>query len=100
MNQPKKTPRPPPEFLRYETVDGDHGRIETRQFYFSDTLQWFADKEDWPGLESFLIVQSTREINGMYSSEKRYFTSSLTRDRALEAFDDVREHGGVENGLH
>ena len=71
-------------------------------FIFASTtlLQWLTDKEDWTGLESFIVVQSTRKIKGECSSEKRYFISSLTRDRALEAFAAVREHWGVENGLH
>jgi predicted transposase YbfD/YdcC len=28
-----------------ETVEKDHGRMETRRYYQSDCLDWFADKE-------------------------------------------------------
>ena len=29
----------------FETVEKDHGRIETRRYYQSDCLDWFADKD-------------------------------------------------------
>ena len=36
----------------WETVEKDHGRIETRRYYQSDYLDWFADKAKWEGLAS------------------------------------------------
>src|SRR3954454_19456413 len=49
-----------------------HGRIETRRYYQSDVLDWFADKEKWEGLQSVGMVQSLRESEGKVSEEWRY----------------------------
>jgi len=32
-----------------ETVEKDHGRLETRRYYQSQELDWFADREKWQG---------------------------------------------------
>lgn len=81
------------------TVEKDHGRIETRKYYQSDCLAWFADKEKWEGLASIGMVESTREINGKITLERRYYLSSLKLDVVTFA-RAVRGHWGVENKLH
>lgn len=83
----------------HQTVEKDHGRIETRRYYQSAELDWFADRADWEGLNSVGMVEATREIGGQQSVERRYYLSSLPLD--VEAFARaVRGHWGVENKLH
>jgi predicted transposase YbfD/YdcC len=83
----------------FETVEKDHGRIEKRTYYQSDYLDWFADKDKWEGLRSVGMVQSTREVDGTVTVERRYYLSSLKTD--VETFARaVRGHWGVENKLH
>ena len=83
----------------YETVEKDHGRIETRRYYQSDHLDWFADKEKWEGLNSVGMGESLREINGEVTRERRYYLCSLKLD--VETFARaVRSHWGVENKVH
>jgi predicted transposase YbfD/YdcC len=83
----------------WETVEKDHGRIETRRYYQSDYLDWFADKAKWEGLASVGMVESIREINGKATLERRYYLSSLKL--GVETFARaVRGHWGVENKLH
>ena len=82
-----------------ETVDGDHGRIETRRYYQSQDLKWFADRAQWEGLSSVGVVESTREIDGEKSTERRYYLSSLPLD-VKEFGRAVRSHWGIENKLH
>ena len=33
-----------------ETIDGDHGRIETRRCWCTGSVDWFADRREWPGI--------------------------------------------------
>ena len=102
-----KTYRPPgaqaPEALKTlgvcETVEKDHGRHETRRFYQSADLDWFADKDKWEGLKSVGMVESIREMDGKRSVERRYFLSSLPVDAQTFA-RAVRSHWGVENKVH
>ena len=83
----------------FETVEKDHGRIETRRYYQSDYLDWFADKGKWEGLRSVGMVESLREIDGKATLERRYYLSSLKLDVKTFA-RAVRGHWGVENKLH
>ncbi|MGH9204828.1 MAG: ISAs1 family transposase, partial [Vicinamibacterales bacterium] len=49
---------------RHETVDGDHGRIETRTYTAIHDVAWLQERHDWPGLRAVVMVESTREIPG------------------------------------
>lgn len=81
------------------TVDGDHGRIETRRYVMTSDIDWLQGKENWPGLTSLGMVESTREEKGKCSHEKRYYISSLECD--AEKFGHaVRSHWGIENSVH
>jgi predicted transposase YbfD/YdcC len=80
-------------------VEKDHGRFEIRHYYQSDQLSWFADLRKWEGLKSVGVVESTREVNGEQTVERRYYLSSLALDVELFA-RAVRSHWGVENKVH
>jgi predicted transposase YbfD/YdcC len=82
-----------------KTVEKDHGRLETREYYQSTDRKWFADLPKWEGLQSVGVVQATREVNGKISKERRYYLSSLPLD--IERFARaVRTHWGIENKVH
>lgn len=80
-------------------MEKDHGRLETRTYYQSDQLDWFADKDKLEGLCSVGLVEATREIHGKTSVERRYYLCSLKLD--VQTFARaVRAHWGVENQVH
>lgn len=82
-----------------ETVEKDHGRLETRRYYQSDELDWFQDLSEWEKLRSVGMVESVREVNGHTALERRYYLSSLPL--GVETFARaVRGHWGVENKVH
>jgi predicted transposase YbfD/YdcC len=82
-----------------ETVEKDHGRLETRRYFQSTELAWFADRAKWEGLRSVGLVESTREVSGQRTMERRYYLSSLAL--GVETFARaVRGHWGIENKLH
>ena len=83
----------------WETVEKDHGRLETRRYYQSAELNWFADRHKWEGLQSVGMVEATRECSGQRTVERRYYLSSLPL--GVETFARaVRGHWAVENKLH
>ena len=83
----------------WETVEKDHGRLETRRYYQSDYLGWFADRGKWEKLRSVGMVESIRELNGQSTMERRYYLSSLAL--GVNTFARaVRSHWGVENKVH
>lgn len=84
---------------RLETVEKDHGRIETRRYYQSAQVDWFADRAKWEGLQSVGMVEALREIGGQRTVERRYYLTSLSL--GVETFARaVRGHWGVENKVH
>jgi len=92
-------PKAAATLAQLETVEKDHGRIETRCYYQSDRLDWFADLKKWEGLKSVGVVESTRELDGVKTVERRYYLTSLALNVGLFA-RAVRSHWGVENKLH
>jgi predicted transposase YbfD/YdcC len=82
-----------------ETIEKDHGRIETRRCFAFDQLDCLAKPEQWPDLKSFAVIESERCINGKTSVEQRFYISSLPADAGRLA-TAVRAHWAVENSLH
>jgi predicted transposase YbfD/YdcC len=82
-----------------ETVEKSHGRLETRRFWQTEDLGWFADQDQWEGLKSVGLVESVREQGAKRSVERRYYLCSLKAD--VEKFARaVRGHWSIENQLH
>ena len=84
---------------RDTTVDGDHGRIETRATTVIHNLDWLQDKHQWPGLKAVIIVDSIREIGGKIEQETRLYITSLQLP-ANQLGAIVRSHWAIENSLH
>ena len=62
-------------------------------------MEWFADRRAWEGLRSVGVVESVREVNGVATTDRRYFLSSLTPD-AQRLVRVTRAHWGIENRVH
>lgn len=82
-----------------ETVEKDHGRIETRRVWITENIDWFADRKHWEKLKSFGVVELTRETPSATTTERRYFLCSIAAN-AQNFAHAVRSHWGVENSLH
>ncbi|MBL8420452.1 MAG: ISAs1 family transposase [Dechloromonas sp.] len=91
---PERTPH-----TAVETVEKDHGRLETRRCYAFDQLACLHKPEQWPDLKSFGVIESERRIRGKTSVEQRFDLSSLPPDAARLA-NAIRSHWSVENKLH
>jgi len=84
---------------RHQTVDGDHGRIETRATAVIHDVVWLQERHDWPGLKGIVMVEATREIDGKTEHETRFYITSLPL-MAVQLGSIVRDHWAVENSLH
>jgi predicted transposase YbfD/YdcC len=84
---------------RHETVDGDHGRIETRTYTAIHDVAWLQERHDWPGLRGVVMVESTREVADKIERETRFYITSLAW-LAIQLGPVVRSHWAVENSLH
>jgi len=84
-----------------DTTDAGHGRIEQRQVWVTDRIDWLKMAGDWPGLKSVAVVEATRDIPATgKSTERRYYISSLADPQADFIAKAIRGHWSIENGLH
>ena len=84
---------------RDETIDGGHGRIETRTTTVIHDVGWLKKRHAWPGLAGVVIIDSRREMGDKIETETRlYVTSSILSAELLAAV--VRGHWAIENSLH
>lgn len=85
---------------RAEWIEKDHGRIETRRCTVIDDLSGLgARQHDWPDAKTLLLVESRREVDGVATTDRRYYLCSRHADAATLG-PVVRGHWGIENGLH
>jgi predicted transposase YbfD/YdcC len=84
---------------RHQTVDGDHGRIETRTYTAIHDVAWLQERHNWPGLRGVVMVESTREFADKIERETRFYITSLAW-LAIQLGPVVRSHWAVENSLH
>lgn len=88
-----------PAEAAHTTVDGDHGRIETRTSLVSADVAWLQERHAWPGLAAIGKVVRIREVGTKVGTETAYYL--LSTPLSAERFGQVaRAHWGVENGLH
>jgi predicted transposase YbfD/YdcC len=90
---------------RHQTIDADHGRIETRDVTVIHDLAWLQERHQWPALNSVVMVESTRVTPGptpdtdKIERETRLYITSLMLVASLLG-PLVRDHWAVENSLH
>ena len=78
----------------HQTVDADHGRIETRKYTAIHDLAWLQARHKWPGLKGVLMVESQRETGGKTERETRFYITSLTLEAKLSG-PMIRDHWAI-----
>src|SRR5690606_33415994 len=63
---------------RAKTVDGDHGRIETRRTTVFHDIGWLKERHDWPGMKAVVMVESERETGAKVERATRFYITSAT----------------------
>ena len=90
----------------HQTVNKDHGRIETRQCWalWDETcLAMLSSRDQWKDLRLVVKIHAERRTETGTSSEDRYYLSSCAftgPGAAQQALEAVRSHWTVENQLH
>ncbi len=64
-----------------EEYDKGHGRLETRHCTVTEDIKWLKEQHpQWKNLRSVIEIESTREIKGELTSEKRHYISCLAAE--------------------
>ncbi len=82
-----------------ETEERNHGRSEVRRCWVTSALATLPQTEQWQELNSIVMIEAERHINGTSSLEHRYYLSSATLG-ASSFLKATRDHWSVENSLH
>jgi predicted transposase YbfD/YdcC len=82
-----------------ETVDADHGRIETRRARVIHDVAWLAERYAFPGLTALAEIVATREERGHATTSRRLYILSQPLS-AAQALAVIRAHWSIENQLH
>lgn len=87
-------------FDHHKTVEKGHGRIETRNCFVCNNVEWLRERHTkWPHLKAIICVQSERQLKNKTTSETRYFITSRDAD-APALLQATRSHWSIENSLH
>ena len=86
----------------HQTIEKDHGRIETRRCWAISAPEFLAymnPDQEWAQLQSLVMVEAKRQLPERTSLETRYFISSLPPDAEL-LLTSTRSHWSIENSVH
>ena len=76
-----------------------HSSIITYEYFQTNDVSWYFDKDKWAGLKTIGLVKKTIERDKESTTELRYYISSLNLDIVLFS-KAIRNHWSVENKLH
>lgn len=84
----------------YKSVEKEHGGVAVREYFITEDVAWYSEREKWKKLNALGMVKKTLEKpDGSCMEEERYYICSIGED--VKMFERaVRGHWGVENGLH
>ena len=86
----------------HQTIEKDHGRIETRRcwvFSAPEFLAYMDPDHEWLQLQSLVMVEAKRLLPEATSYATRYFISSLSPNAKL-LLTSTRSHWSIENAVH
>lgn len=84
-----------------KTVEKEHSAVVTREYFLSVDIDWLYNKKEWKGLKSIGLERKTIKKNKPDAPiiyEYRFYINSI--DNIEDFARSVRDHWGVENGLH
>jgi predicted transposase YbfD/YdcC len=86
---------------RYFTIyNNEHGRIEKREYYVCNDIEWLTEAEKWEKLAGFGVCVSTIEQGGKVAISHNYAIYSVDDMTAKQFATCKRSHWAIENSLH
>lgn len=88
-------------FDYHQSVDGDHGRVETRKAWLVTEIDWLLQRHPkWAAVKGIAVVESEQIIGDKSATERRYYITSHSDKDAKFIGEAIRSHWCVENKLH
>lgn len=83
----------------HSSTNKEHGRIEKRECYVCNDIEFICNKDEWTNLKSIILVRNYREEYGKLTIDDRYYISDLPLSATIFS-DIIRKHWSIENNLH
>jgi len=84
-----------------ETLEEEHGRIETRRYWLVNDMLKRVGLSAWPDCRQIGMVEAARDTGkGEPSMQRRYFITSAPNMTVEQFAQRVRGHWHIENALH
>lgn len=85
----------------YKIAEKAHGNVETREYLFSNDIDWLYQKGEWSELKFIGYAKRTYINNdGKKTSDTRYFISNIEGNKIQLLSNAIRGEWQIENGLH
>ena len=85
----------------YKITEKAHGTVETREYLFSNDIEWLYQRDEWSELKSIGYAKRTYINNdGKETSDTRYFISNIDGNKIQLLSNAIRGEWQIENGLH
>lgn len=89
------------EFLnkaeKYTITEKNHNQVETREYFFTNDINWINNKEKWTNLKSIGCV---KKYSNKKLVEERYFISDIDSVYVKQLAKVIRSEWHIENNLH
>lgn len=82
---------------QYIIEEKSHNKIERREYYFTNDIDWITNKSKWSGLKSIGYI---RKYNDDKLVEERYFISDIEAKYVEQLSKVIRSGWQIENNLH
>lgn len=81
-------------------VEKTHGTVETREYIFTNDINWLPNKEKWKNLKSIGIAKRSYIANNQSITDLRYFISNIDSKEIEIISKGIRKEWSIENELH
>ena len=82
-------------------IEKAHGTVETREYLFSNDINWLYNKDEWVELKSIGYAKRTYvDSDGNQKSDTRYYISNIDANKINLLSNAIRGEWQIENGLH
>ena len=86
-------------YSKYEIVEKNRDRNETRIGYLLKDISWISNKKDWTNLNNVICIKRVIERNEKVTEELSFYITSL-KDGIQEIMEHVRKHWHIESMHH
>lgn len=82
-------------------IEKAHGSSETREYLFSNDIDWLYNKKDWSQIKSIGYAKRTYiDKKGKEVTDTRYYISNISANKIKLLSNSIRGEWQIENGLH